>query len=138
MVIPTGAPPAATLPENGGDGPRWSACWRGAQTWAGAAARWKGARRVLGAAEPRRGALGPGRVRERARRDRGAVSAAGRAIFPAVCAACPRLWRANGAPRAPAALRDPTHGCWGPIAPLGAPRSGQFAEVCRHPSSDVE
>ena len=40
-------------------------------------------------------------------------------------------------PRAPAALRDPTHGCWGPIAPLGAPRSGQFAEVCAHPSSDV-
>ena len=95
----------------------------------------KGAGARLRGGADRRGA---GQARGRARRDCGAVSAAGRAIFPAVCAACPRLWRANGAPRAPAALRDPTHACWGPIAPLGAPRSGQFAEVCRHPSSDVE
>ncbi len=89
--------------------------------------------RLRGGADRR----GAGQARGRARRDRGAVSAAGRAISPAVCAACPRLWRANGAPRAPAALRDPTHGCWGPIAPLGARPRVQLAEVCAHPSSDV-
>ena len=89
--------------------------------------------RLRGGADRR----GAGQARGRARRDSVQFPTHIRAIFPAVCAACPRLWRANGAPRAPAALRDPTHGCWGPIAPLGAPRSGQFAEVCRHPSSDV-